>query len=99
MRGGTPATAMIRVAMPPGILSTQGPAMPRKGSIQQAPRREVVVRAGPPLSADDQQRLVGLLAVGLERWLGRMREGEPSLNGGGERAMYACHPNAEVTHG
>jgi hypothetical protein len=73
--------------------------MPLRSSIQQAPRREVVARTGPRLSADDQQRLIGLLAIGLERWLARAREGEPSLNSGAPGAIYGRHPTNEVTCG
>jgi hypothetical protein len=73
--------------------------MPRSTGISQSAGRQVVVRAAAPLTSDRQQRLIQLLAAGLERFLARQTPEPGLLNAGAPGVMYVGHSDDEVAHG
>jgi hypothetical protein len=73
--------------------------MPRSTGISQSAGRRVLVRAAAPLSVDRQQRLVQLLAAGLERFLAHQSAEPGMLTPAAPGVMYGRHPTDEVTHG
>jgi hypothetical protein len=73
--------------------------MPRSTGISRSAGRPVVVRHAAPLMGERQQRLVQLLAAGLERFLAHEKTDRGLLNSGASGVMYGRHPTDEVTHG
>jgi hypothetical protein len=72
--------------------------MPRSTGISQSAGRTVMVRAAAPLTSERQQRLVQLLAAGLERFLACQSVESGLLNAGAPGVIYVGHSDDEVAH-
>jgi hypothetical protein len=73
--------------------------MARSTGITRSVGRPVVVRHGAPLTGERRQRLIQLLAAGLERFLAHQTPEPGLLNAGAPGVMYVGHSDDEVAHG